>query len=219
MCRLRMDSFERLGVSGCAGRHNRRTATAARRWLTRLARAVSRAGRAIDRRGGRQHVRVASARRAHRHNRQSPERQQRTRPRNRVGRLRNEARRPGERALRTGRWCPKWIRGSESAEIVEPARHQIVMLGLGDSVGTPPDGVQAEVFVVQSFEELDAHAARARGKIVLFNVPFTIVRRDGAFPRPGAVARRACRRGCRVGARRRSSRPAHAAYRCAAVRR
>jgi carboxypeptidase Q len=47
------------------------------------------------------------------------------------------------------------------------------MLGLGDSVGTPPDGVQAEVFVAKSFEELDAHAARARGKIVLFNVPFT----------------------------------------------
>src|SRR5215213_2867242 len=39
---------------------------------------------------------------------------------------------------------PKWVRGSESAEIVEPARHAMVMLGLGDSVGTPGDGVQAE---------------------------------------------------------------------------
>src|SRR3982751_2520988 len=38
---------------------------------------------------------------------------------------------------------PKWVRGSESAEIVEPVHHQIVMLGLGDSVATPPDGVQA----------------------------------------------------------------------------
>src|SRR5882757_6778754 len=27
---------------------------------------------------------------------------------------------------------PKWVRGSESAEIVEPARQAIVMLGLGD---------------------------------------------------------------------------------------
>jgi len=70
---------------------------------------------------------------------------------------------------------PTWVRGSESAEIVEPARHAMVMLGLGDSVGTGTgaDGIQAEVVVVRSFEELDAKAARARGRIVLFNVPFT----------------------------------------------
>jgi len=68
---------------------------------------------------------------------------------------------------------PRWVRGAESAEIVEPARHSIVMLGLGDSVGTPAGGVQGEVLVVHSFEELDAKAARARGRIVLFNVTFT----------------------------------------------
>src|SRR6185295_18258620 len=45
---------------------------------------------------------------------------------------------------------PKWVRGAESAEIVEPARHPMVMLGLGDSIGTPPDGVQADVLVVHS---------------------------------------------------------------------
>ena len=68
---------------------------------------------------------------------------------------------------------PKWVRGSESAEIVEPARHAMVMLGLGDSVGTAGDGIQAEVIVVRTFEELEAKAASVRGKIVLFNVPFT----------------------------------------------
>jgi len=68
---------------------------------------------------------------------------------------------------------PKWVRGAESAEIVEPVHHQIVMLGLGDSVGTPADGVQGDVLVVRSFEELDAKASAARGRIVLFNVPFT----------------------------------------------
>src|SRR3954454_19222244 len=68
---------------------------------------------------------------------------------------------------------PKWVRGAESAEIVEPARHTIVMLGLGDSVATPAEGVQAEVLVVHSFEELDAQAAAVRGRIVLYNVPFT----------------------------------------------
>jgi carboxypeptidase Q len=68
---------------------------------------------------------------------------------------------------------PRWVRGSESAEIVEPARHQIVMLGLGDSVATPPDGLQGEVLIVHSFEELDAKSAAARGRIVLFNVAYT----------------------------------------------
>ena len=68
---------------------------------------------------------------------------------------------------------PKWVRGNESAEIIEPARHAIVMLGLGDSVGTTGDGVQADVLIVHTFEELDAKAAQAKGRIVLFNVPYT----------------------------------------------
>jgi carboxypeptidase Q len=68
---------------------------------------------------------------------------------------------------------PKWVRGSESAEIVEPARHALVMLGLGDSVGTPPDGIQADVLTVHGFDELDAKSGEVRGRIVFFNVPFT----------------------------------------------
>lgn len=68
---------------------------------------------------------------------------------------------------------PHWVRGRESAEIVGPARHQMTMLGLGDSVGTPAEGVQAEAVVVRSFQELDAAAARVRGRVVVFNVPFT----------------------------------------------
>ncbi len=68
---------------------------------------------------------------------------------------------------------PKWVRGAESAEVVEPARHSMVMLGLGDSVGTTGDGIQAEVLIVHTFEELDARAAAAKGRIVLFNVPYT----------------------------------------------
>lgn len=68
---------------------------------------------------------------------------------------------------------PKWVRGRESAEIVEPGRHAIAMLGLGDSVGTPAGGIQAEALVVGSLEELDANAAKARGRIVVFNVPYS----------------------------------------------
>jgi carboxypeptidase Q len=68
---------------------------------------------------------------------------------------------------------PRWVRGRESAEIVEPARHQLAMLGLGDSVGTPPPGIQAEALVVHSFQELEAASSRVKGRIVVFNVPYT----------------------------------------------
>lgn len=66
-----------------------------------------------------------------------------------------------------------WVRGSESAEITAPRRHPLVMLGLGNSVGTPKDGVEAEVIAVHSFRELEENAARAKGRIVFYNVPFT----------------------------------------------
>jgi carboxypeptidase Q len=68
---------------------------------------------------------------------------------------------------------PKWVRGAETADLVEPVRHPMAMLGLGNSVGTPSEGVRGEVVVVHSFEELDAKAAMARGRIVLFNAAFT----------------------------------------------
>jgi carboxypeptidase Q len=68
---------------------------------------------------------------------------------------------------------PHWVRGRESAEIVSPAHHQLVMLGLGDSVGTPGGAVEAEVVVVHSFQEMEAASSRVKGRIVAFNVPFT----------------------------------------------
>jgi len=68
---------------------------------------------------------------------------------------------------------PHWVRGRESAELVEPGPHQLVMLGLGNSVGTPPEGIKAEAIVVGSFDELDALGPRVAGRIVVYNVPFT----------------------------------------------
>ena len=86
----------------------------------------------------------------------------------------DEMKRDGLENVHTERvMVPRWVRGRESAEIVEPAAHEIVMLGLGDSIATPSDGVQADVLIVWCFEELDARAASVRGRIVLFNVPFT----------------------------------------------
>ncbi|MEP7347511.1 MAG: M28 family metallopeptidase [Gemmatimonadaceae bacterium] len=68
---------------------------------------------------------------------------------------------------------PKWVRGAESAELVEPRHQSLPMLGLGGSIATPPGGITAQLLVVSSFDDLKAKAAQAKGKIVLFDVPFT----------------------------------------------
>ena len=68
---------------------------------------------------------------------------------------------------------PRWVRGRESAEIVEPPRHPIALLGLGGTVPTPPGGLEADVLVVTSFDDLHAKSGQAHGRIVLFDVPFT----------------------------------------------
>ena len=68
---------------------------------------------------------------------------------------------------------PKWVRGKESLDLLDPVPQPLVMLGLGNSVGTGPDGVTGDVIVVKDFAGLDARAAEVKGKIVLFNVPFT----------------------------------------------
>jgi carboxypeptidase Q len=67
---------------------------------------------------------------------------------------------------------PHWVRGSESLELVEPRAARLPVLGLGRSIGTPPEGVTAPVLVVSDTVELAARAAEARGKIVLFDAPY-----------------------------------------------
>ncbi|XP_053323174.1 carboxypeptidase Q [Spea bombifrons] len=67
---------------------------------------------------------------------------------------------------------PHWERGEESAMLMEPQKKNIALLGLGGSIGTPPEGIRAEVIVVSSFTELHNRAKEAKGKIVVYNQPF-----------------------------------------------
>jgi len=83
---------------------------------------------------------------------------------------------------------PHWVRGTESAELIQPRSAPLPMLGLGGSIGTPPDGITARVLVVKSFDDLTANAAKARGKIVLFNVPFTNYGQTVVYRTQGAQA-------------------------------
>jgi len=68
---------------------------------------------------------------------------------------------------------PHWVRGNESAALIEPVAHPLTILGLGGSIATPKRGITAEVVPVVSFEDLEKKGRSAiEGKIVLFNVPF-----------------------------------------------
>ena len=68
---------------------------------------------------------------------------------------------------------PHWVRGAESATMLAPLSRALPILGLGNSVGTPPDGIASEVLVVSSFDELIAlPPGQVQGKIVLFDAPY-----------------------------------------------
>lgn len=82
---------------------------------------------------------------------------------------------------------PHWVRGSESAALMEPIARPLIMLGLGGSVATPKKGITADVLPVSSFEELERKGKSAiEGKIVLFNVPYESYGRTVVYRTAGA---------------------------------
>lgn len=68
---------------------------------------------------------------------------------------------------------PRWERGRESAYMVEPYEMPLNMLGLGRSVGTGGRPLTAEVLAVRDWDELEARAEEAAGRIVVFSPPWT----------------------------------------------
>jgi hypothetical protein len=74
---------------------------------------------------------------------------------------------------------PHWVRGAETAELVQFAgqapdtTQKIVLTALGGSVATPAEGLTAEVVVADSFDQLASLGReKVAGKIVLFNARF-----------------------------------------------
>jgi hypothetical protein len=81
---------------------------------------------------------------------------------------------------------PHWVRGVESAALLEPVAKPLTMLGLGGSVATPKKGITAEVLPVSSFEELEKKGRDGvQGKIVLFNGPYEGYGRTVAYRASG----------------------------------
>jgi hypothetical protein len=91
---------------------------------------------------------------------------------------------------------PHWERGEESGAVVSPVAQPLRLTALGGSIGTPPDGIEAEVIEVAALDEVDKLGKSAvAGKIVFYNVPMPRAR-DGsgygkAVPVRGAGAARA----------------------------
>ena len=92
---------------------------------------------------------------------------------------------------------PVWQRGTASLALVGPREMPLDVLALGGSVGTGPEGIEADVLVVDSLEDLAARdRAEVEGKVVLYDRPFTTygetvpirTRGAAAAARLGAVA-------------------------------
>ncbi|HKG46915.1 MAG TPA: M28 family metallopeptidase [Pyrinomonadaceae bacterium] len=98
-----------------------------------------------------------------------------------------EMKRDGLDNVRTEKvMVPHWVRGEESLEMLTPVARKLQMMGLGNSVGTPAEGITAEVIAVRSFAELDRLGEQVRGKIVVYNVPFSSYGATVAYRLQGA---------------------------------
>jgi carboxypeptidase Q len=68
---------------------------------------------------------------------------------------------------------PHWVRGAKEigrATLTNKTQINLNIVALGNSVGTPPNGINAEVVEVKNFKELDALGAdKVKGKIVFYN--------------------------------------------------
>ena len=86
---------------------------------------------------------------------------------------------------------PSWTRGAESAELVAPYPMKLDIVGLGRTVPTPPEGVEAEVALFRTYAELIAAPESAvKGKIVVITQPM-VRAQDGAGYGVAGISRRA----------------------------
>lgn len=75
---------------------------------------------------------------------------------------------------------PHWVRGEEECFLIGSGvskldrvmrLEKLSVCALGGSIATPPEGIEAEVLEVKSFDELRAVGEKAKGKIIFFNRP------------------------------------------------
>jgi len=88
---------------------------------------------------------------------------------------------------------PHWERGSveEGILITADGKRELKIAALGGSVGTPEQGITAEVLEVSSFDELRLLKDKAKGKIIFFSRPLDQGLRNTFSGYGGAVNQRA----------------------------
>ena len=65
---------------------------------------------------------------------------------------------------------PTWIRGKETAQILSPYPHNLVITALGNSISTPEDGLEGEIVQFNSIDDLrEADPSKVMGKIVFIS--------------------------------------------------
>ncbi|MDG2530101.1 M20/M25/M40 family metallo-hydrolase [Caulobacter endophyticus] len=86
---------------------------------------------------------------------------------------------------------PSWTRGEESAELVAPYPMKLSIVGLGRTIPTPAEGIEAEVALFSTYAEMVAAPASAiKGKIVVITQPM-VRAQDGAGYGVAGISRRA----------------------------
>jgi Zn-dependent M28 family amino/carboxypeptidase len=86
---------------------------------------------------------------------------------------------------------PSWTRGAESAQLTAPYPLKLDIVGLGRTVPTPPEGIEAEVALFRTYNELIAAPESAvKGKIVVITQPM-VRAQDGAGYGVAGISRRA----------------------------
>src|SRR5215831_19009581 len=67
---------------------------------------------------------------------------------------------------------PHWVRGGKDEAKIEGSNKSLDVIALGNSIGTGPAGVTADVIEANSFTDLDAKKDLVKGKIVFYNYKF-----------------------------------------------
>ena len=71
--------------------------------------------------------------------------------------------------------------------MVKPRHKKLNILGLGYSVGTNNQTLQAPIIVVRTFDELERRASEVKGKIVVYNFVFESYGKQAQYRGHGAA--------------------------------
>ncbi len=97
---------------------------------------------------------------------------------------------------------PRWQRGEERAEILAPFPQPLVITTLGGSIGTGPEGIEAEVVAFGSLAGLQsAPEGMVQGKIVFIDEVMTRTQDGSGYATAGAKRRQSAYEAQRQGAR------------------